>query len=134
MAKLGLFFVYLRLFHNTMTNIVQKTINGKSTDGGLGIWTRECWMEGADESIEFNYFIILIIGTPIFNNPYFSLGNIILLSQPSLFCSFFIDFSRSIVVNVSLFPVWTDFAKFRHFGKNLQVFGKFWRFISYLAK
>ena len=62
-------------------------------------------MEGADESIEFNYFIILIIGTPIFNNPYFSLGNIILLSQPSLFFSFFIDFSRSIVVDVSLFPV-----------------------------
>ena len=30
-------FVYFNPFLNTMTNIVQKTINGKSVDGVLGI-------------------------------------------------------------------------------------------------
>ena len=30
-------FVYFHPFLNTMTNIVQKTINGKSVDGVLGI-------------------------------------------------------------------------------------------------
>ena len=30
--------------------------------------------------------------------------------------------------------VWPDLAKFRHFGKTLQVFGNFWQFISHLHK
>ena len=45
-------FVYFHPFLNTMTNIVQKTINGKSVDGVLGIWTWDRIMEGADESTE----------------------------------------------------------------------------------
>ena len=37
-------------------------------------------------------------------------------------------------VDYRLGAVWPDLAKFRHFGKTLQVFGNFWQFISHLHK
>ena len=38
------------------------------------------------------------------------------------------------ICTILVLPVWPDLAKFCHFGKGLQVFGKKWRFISDLAK
>ena len=45
-------FVYFRPFLNTATNIVKFSTNGKSIDGVLGMWTRDCMMDVADESTE----------------------------------------------------------------------------------
>ena len=45
-------FVHFRPFLNTMINMVQLTINGKSVDGVLGIQTSDSRMEGINESTE----------------------------------------------------------------------------------
>ena len=56
MLQTRLLFVYSRPILNTMTNIVQLTLNGKSIDGVLGIRTLDRRMEGADESTELRRF------------------------------------------------------------------------------
>ena len=45
-------FVYFPPLPNSMTNVEQQSINGKSVDGVLGIRTQDHRMEGVYESTE----------------------------------------------------------------------------------
>ena len=83
MAKIFLF-VFFRSFLNTITNIEQNlTIKGKSVDGVLGIWSRDCRVvDGADETTELCRFPIFSYA---FNSSFLWL-NLFHIKMQSIFC------------------------------------------------
>ena len=76
------FFVYFRLFLNTMTNTVGTKFDCKSIDGVLGIWTWDRIMVGADESTEL-WWPPKLRSFALFELPYLWLKNFFLHWTPT---------------------------------------------------